>query len=88
MTKILIQFLSGFYVTICFNSILWHINHCKLLHAKYFLYVYIKYKGFGLVLWHIKHCRLFNAKFSLYIRGAFIKFPDFFVQAFKIVVVS
>ena len=47
----------------------------------------------GLVLSHINHCWLFNAKSSLYIyikyiRGAFNKFPDFFVQAFKIVVDS
>ena len=41
---------------------------------------------FGLGLWHSNHCCLFNAKSSLYIRGAFNKFPDFFVQAFKITV--
>ena len=29
-----------------------------------------------------------NAKSCLYIRGVFNKFPDFFVQAFKIVVDS
>ena len=41
---------------------------------------------FGWVLWHINSCRLFNGKSSLYtyIRGAFNRFPDFFVQAFKI----
>ena len=22
---------------------LWHINHCRLFNAKYFLYIYIKY---------------------------------------------
>ena len=56
----------------------------------------------GWVLWHINHCRLFNAKscfythkhthiyiyIYIYIRGAFNKFPVFFVQAFKIVVDS
>ena len=28
---------------------LWHINHCRLFNAKYFLYIYIKYIGFSLV---------------------------------------
>ena len=29
--------------------VLWHINHCRLSNAKSFLYIYIKYIGFGLV---------------------------------------
>ena len=29
--------------------VLWHINHCRLFHAKSFLYIYIKYISFGLV---------------------------------------
>ena len=28
---------------------LWHINHCGLLNAKSFLYIYIKYIGIGLI---------------------------------------
>ena len=34
---------------IFFGCVLWHINHCRLFNAKYFLYVYIKYIGFGLI---------------------------------------
>ena len=29
--------------------VLWHINHYRLFNAKSSLYIYIKYKGFGLV---------------------------------------
>ena len=29
--------------------ILWHINHCMLFNAEFSLYIYIKYKRFGLV---------------------------------------
>ena len=29
--------------------VLWHINHCWLFNAKSYLYIYIKYIGFGLV---------------------------------------
>ena len=29
--------------------VLWHINHCRLFNAKFSLYIYIKYIGFGLV---------------------------------------
>ena len=34
---------------IWFGLVLWHINHCWLFNAKSSLYIYIKYKGFGLV---------------------------------------
>ena len=34
---------------IWFGWVLWHINHCWLFNAKSFLYIYIKYIGFGLV---------------------------------------
>ena len=27
----------------------WHINHCRLLNTKSYLYIYIKYIGFGLI---------------------------------------
>ena len=72
---------------VCFGLVLWHINPCRLFNAKSFLYINIKYMiSFCLVLWHINHFRLFNAKSSLHIRGEITKFPDFFVQASKIVV--
>ena len=32
-----------------FGLVLWHINHSWLFNAKSFLYIYIKYIGFGLV---------------------------------------
>ena len=32
-----------------FNWVLWHISHRRLFNAKSFLYIYIKYIGFGLV---------------------------------------
>ena len=32
-----------------FGWVLWHINHCWSLNAKYCLYIYIKYISFGLV---------------------------------------
>ena len=28
--------------------VLWHINPCRLFNAKFSLYIYIKYIGFGL----------------------------------------
>ena len=28
---------------IWFGWVLWHINHCRLFNAKFFLYIYIKY---------------------------------------------
>ena len=58
-----------------FGFILSHINHCRLFNAKSFLYIYIKYMGFGLVLvlWHINHCILF-AKSFLYIYIKYIWF--------------
>ena len=34
---------------IWFGWVLWHINHCRLFNAKYSLYIYIKYIGFGWV---------------------------------------
>ena len=34
---------------IWFGWVLWHINHCRLFDAKFSLYIYIKYIGFGLV---------------------------------------
>ena len=34
---------------IWFDWVLWHINHCRLFNAKFSLYIYIKYIGFGLV---------------------------------------
>ena len=34
---------------IWFGCVLWHINHCRLFIAKSFVYIYIKYTGFGLV---------------------------------------
>ena len=43
---------------------------------------------FGQLLWHVNFYKLFNNKSSLYIHGAFNKFPDIFVQAFKIIVDS
>ena len=52
----------------------------------------IKCSLVGCVLWHINHCKLVNRtclySLGIYIRGAFNKFPDVFVQAFKIVVDS
>ena len=32
-----------------FGWVLWHINHCRLFHAKCSLYIYIKYKWFYLI---------------------------------------
>ena len=32
-----------------FGLVLWHIKHCRLFNAKFSLYIYIKYTGFGLV---------------------------------------
>ena len=34
---------------IWFGRVLWHINNCRSFNAKSFLYIYIKYIGFGLV---------------------------------------
>ena len=34
---------------IWFGLVLWHINHCRLFNAKFSLYIFIKYIGFGLV---------------------------------------
>ena len=34
---------------IWFGWVLCHINHCRLFNAKFSLYIYIKYIGFGLV---------------------------------------
>ena len=34
---------------IWFSWVLWHINHYRLFNVKSFLYIYIKYIGFGLV---------------------------------------
>ena len=34
---------------IWFCFVLWHIIHCRLFNAKSSLYIYIKYRGFGLV---------------------------------------
>ena len=47
-----------------FGLALWHINHFRLFNAKSFLYIYIKYIGFGLVwfglvLCHINQFKLF-----------------------------
>ena len=33
----------------CWDWILWYINPCRLFNAKFSLYIYIKYIGFGLV---------------------------------------
>ena len=33
---------------IWFGWVLWHINHCRLFNAKFYLYTYIKYIWFGL----------------------------------------
>ena len=38
---------------IWFGWVLWHINHYRLFKAKSFLYVYVKYKGFGLVGFYV-----------------------------------
>ena len=35
--------LSFIFVLIDFGLVLWHINHCRLFHAKLYLYIYIKY---------------------------------------------
>ena len=35
----------GNQIWFCFG--LWHVNHCRLFNAKSFLYIYIKYIGFG-----------------------------------------
>ena len=32
--------------------VLWHINHCRLFNAKFSLYIFIKYIGFGLFGFH------------------------------------
>ena len=32
-----------------FDCVLWDINPCRLFNAKFSLYIYIKYVGFGLV---------------------------------------
>ena len=39
---------------IWFGWVLWHINHCRLFNAKFylFIYIYIKYIGFGLVVFY------------------------------------
>ena len=37
---------------IWFVWVSWHINHCRLSDAKFSLYIYIKYMGFGLVGFH------------------------------------
>ena len=37
---------------IWFCLVLCHNNHCRLFNAKFFLYIYIKYKGFGLVVFY------------------------------------
>ena len=34
---------------IWFGGVLWHINHYRLFNAKFSLYIYIRYIGFGLV---------------------------------------
>ena len=39
---------------IWFGWVSWHINHCRLFNAKSFLYIYIKYIGFGLVGFYVK----------------------------------
>ena len=31
---------------------LWDINHCRLFKAKFSLYIYIKYIGFGLIMFY------------------------------------
>ena len=81
------------YYMIWFGLVLCCINHCTVFNSKSCLFTYIKYLPFGLVWFglvspHINHCCLVNAKFSQYVRGAFKKFPGFFVQAFKIVIDS
>ena len=37
---------------IWFGWILWHINQCRLCNAKFSLYIYIRYIGFGLLRFH------------------------------------
>ena len=37
---------------IWFGLILWHINHCSVFNAKYSLYTYIIYIGFGLACFY------------------------------------
>ena len=37
---------------ICFGWVLLRINHCRLFNAKSFLYIYIKYIGFGFVAFY------------------------------------
>ena len=32
-----------------FDLVLWHINHCRLFNVNSFLYMHVKYLGFGLV---------------------------------------
>ena len=42
------------FVCVCVCKVLWfvfgHINHCRSFNAKSFLYIYIKYIGFGLLI--------------------------------------
>ena len=37
------------YILNIYGWVWWHINHCRLLNAKSYLYIYIKYIWFGLV---------------------------------------
>ena len=46
------------HLTVCkglvwLGLVLWHINLCRLFNAKYSLYIYIKYIGFGLVWFYV-----------------------------------
>ena len=60
---------------IWFSWFLSYINHCRLFNAKSFLYINIKYIGFGSVgFYGIYHCWLFNAKSFLYIYIKYIWF--------------
>ena len=67
-------YILNIYDLVWLGWVLWHINHCRLLIAKSFLYLYIKYIWFGLVWWHINLCRLLNAKSFLYIYIKYIWF--------------
>ena len=40
---------SPLYIIFWFGWVLYHINHYRLFNAKSFLYIYIRYIGFGLV---------------------------------------
>ena len=51
-TKCKILFKYIYQIHIWLGWILWHINHCRLFNAKYFLYIYMKYIWFGLVGFH------------------------------------